>query len=632
VGDLDQDGNADLLVGSSSTGGFAVMRGDGAGGFTAPEVIADAGGADTVLADFDSDGRLDVLAAGVGLVLLNRGGGVFDPSAEVVAGGVETVATGDVDGDGHQDAVLIDRDWFWIYVALGNGDGTFREAVRYETARRSDAVTLADMNGDGRPEILTANRNGEDIGVMFNDGAGAFSQQYLYKVALGPVAIATGDVNGDGVLDVVTANDEGEAMSVVLGEGDGTLGSAQAVVSRITPQSAASGDADGDGDIDLVVLRGDTPTIDYFERTASGLRGYGVEIPAGRRPFAVRMQDLNGDGRADMQVLNQLCCGTSGTLAVHLSNGDGTFAEPVEYATDPFPLQLHLTHIDGSGGVDAVVLAEDGLASVYLGDGAGGFFARRVITIGGDPRSMVVADATGDGRVDILAYDADGESVRMLPGLDGGRFGEVIESPVGEQGQDMTAGDFDGDGTVDLALSTGSRSALVVFNDGAGRFGEGLELQVPSYPFATGALVDAINADGAGPMDLLLSPPGNRTAYQAEVFLFIADGLGGFAEPEVVFVGDEWADIVVEDANGDGREDVLVVDQSDNSVTILAGACGGQACRVDLDGDGALTIFDFLAFQNAFDAGESIADFDGDGELTIFDFLAFQNEFDTGCA
>lgn len=55
-------------------------------------------------------------------------------------------------------------------------------------------------------------------------------------------------------------------------------------------------------------------------------------------------------------------------------------------------------------------------------------------------------------------------------------------------------------------------------------------------------------------------------------------------------------------------------------------------CRVDLDGDGELTIFDFLAYQNLFDAGDPIADFDGDGALTIFDFLAFQNEFDAGCA
>ncbi len=54
-------------------------------------------------------------------------------------------------------------------------------------------------------------------------------------------------------------------------------------------------------------------------------------------------------------------------------------------------------------------------------------------------------------------------------------------------------------------------------------------------------------------------------------------------------------------------------------------------CAADLDGDAELTIFDFLAFQNLFDAGDLLADFDGDGELTLFDFLAFQNQFDAGC-
>ncbi|UYV14167.1 MAG: hypothetical protein NCW75_07705 [Phycisphaera sp.] len=63
--------------------------------------------------------------------------------------------------------------------------------------------------------------------------------------------------------------------------------------------------------------------------------------------------------------------------------------------------------------------------------------------------------------------------------------------------------------------------------------------------------------------------------------------------------------------------------------SLLFAAGGG--CRADLDGDGSLTIFDFLAFQNLFDSGDPLADFDGDGDLTIFDFLAFQNEFDAGC-
>lgn len=51
----------------------------------------------------------------------------------------------------------------------------------------------------------------------------------------------------------------------------------------------------------------------------------------------------------------------------------------------------------------------------------------------------------------------------------------------------------------------------------------------------------------------------------------------------------------------------------------------------DINGDGVLDLFDFLAFQTAFDAGDlAIADFDDDGSLTVFDFLAFQTAFDAG--
>ena len=58
----------------------------------------------------------------------------------------------------------------------------------------------------------------------------------------------------------------------------------------------------------------------------------------------------------------------------------------------------------------------------------------------------------------------------------------------------------------------------------------------------------------------------------------------------------------------------------------------GSPCRVDLNADGTLDFFDFLAFQNLFAAGDSAADFSGDGLLDFFDFLAFQNEFAAGCA
>jgi subtilisin family serine protease len=56
-----------------------------------------------------------------------------------------------------------------------------------------------------------------------------------------------------------------------------------------------------------------------------------------------------------------------------------------------------------------------------------------------------------------------------------------------------------------------------------------------------------------------------------------------------------------------------------------------SGCPWDLDLDGELTLFDFLAFQTAFNAREAAADLDGDGSWTIFDFLTFQSGFDAGC-
>ncbi len=80
-------------------------------------------------------------------------------------------------------------------------------------------------------------------------------------------------------------------------------------------------------------------------------------------------------------------------------------------------------------------------------------------------------------------------------------------------------------------------------------------------------------------------------------------------------------------------EDVFVVP---DGVTVQSSQIGIRdnqrvRCITDLDRDGELTIFDFLAFQHLFTANDPTADLDFDGELTIFDFLAFQNAFDAGC-
>ncbi|MFI4882711.1 MAG: GC-type dockerin domain-anchored protein, partial [Phycisphaerales bacterium JB064] len=121
--------------------------------------------------------------------------------------------------------------------------------------------------------------------------------------------------------------------------------------------------------------------------------------------------------------------------------------------------------------------------------------------------------------------------------------------------------------------------------------------------------------------------PGSRES----VFHFTrgADGLWR-QERELVPTPPEWMQKYGNTMATDGRYAVIGASaDQDGAAYLFDLACG--ACAVDLDADGALTVFDFLAFLNLFQDGDAQADFDGDGALTIFDFLAFQTAFDAGC-
>jgi hypothetical protein len=113
----------------------------------------------------------------------------------------------------------------------------------------------------------------------------------------------------------------------------------------------------------------------------------------------------------------------------------------------------------------------------------------------------------------------------------------------------------------------------------------------------------------------------------------IAGGKDGLATPLYRWTGGDWQLVTNRPA---GRVEDFGYDPALNAVVFSSSDAWKvwhwtPPCRVDLDCDGQLTIFDFLEFANAFDAGDARADFDGDGAFTVFDFLAFQNAFDDGC-
>ncbi len=161
------------------------------------------------------------------------------------------------------------------------------------------------------------------------------------------------------------------------------------------------------------------------------------------------------------------------------------------------------------------------------------------------------------------------------------------------------------------------------------------------------ALGDARRNDGFGAavhLDgklLLVQARGRRDGTSSgRVFRFERDAAGHWYEigqlvpnPPVYAGSYGWAMDSAGGASGmalvGAHDDVTLPADQYGAAYFFDLAC--NPCRPDLDLDGALTIFDFLAFLNLFEDGEAAADFDGDGALTIFDFLAFQTAFQAGC-
>src|SRR5437868_6363139 len=243
------------------------------------------------VADVNGDGKLDLVVAnncsngncfssaavGSVSVLLGNGDGTFQAAVVFDSGGsgATSVAVADVNGDGKPDLLVAN---FCVTtsncangtvsVLLGNGDGTFRPAVAYNSGG-SLAVSLAvaDVNGDGKPDVVVANctncgsppGNGS-VGVLLGNGDGTFQTAQVFTSGE-PSAVAIADVNGDKKPDVIVAQCVSPAfgcvpgqVGVLLGNGDGTF---QAIVTYGTgaanPNSVTVADVNGDSKLDLVV-------------------------------------------------------------------------------------------------------------------------------------------------------------------------------------------------------------------------------------------------------------------------------------------------------------------------------------------------------------------------------------------
>ncbi|MBI5038562.1 MAG: VCBS repeat-containing protein [Nitrospirae bacterium] len=176
--------------------------------------------------------------------------------------GPNSLALGDLNGDGVLDVVTADRSSDSMSVLLGKKDGTFQTAKMYTMGssgidiHHPEEVTMGDMNGDNRLDVvvISSGANSDspgDLAVFLGNGDGTLQSPIFHTIGNQPISVALGDINLDGNMDAVTANYSSGDVAVLLGNGDGSF-QPPIIYHTNEVSSIALGDLNGDNILDMV--------------------------------------------------------------------------------------------------------------------------------------------------------------------------------------------------------------------------------------------------------------------------------------------------------------------------------------------------------------------------------------------
>ncbi|HWZ81502.1 MAG TPA: FG-GAP-like repeat-containing protein [Terriglobales bacterium] len=599
--DVNGDGKLDLVALTPYNGVF-IYLGKGDGTFQAPVAYAtgctNGTGACNALAvgDLNGDGKPDLAleaneTTGGGIsILLNNGTGGFGTAtyypvaiSGVFAGG--GIAIGDVNGDKKPDVVVGSASATAI-VYLNSGTGTFtvKGTVGSVPLNGTNNVVLADINNDKKLDIIVPDGAG-DVFTFYGTGKGTFTAGPAYPLQdcndCSNFLVALGDFNGDGTLDLLESNGF-NTNTVSLGRGDGTFQTTQLYDYTATAQAdnLVTADFNGDGFPDIaqsVAGTGVSGKIGINLGSSHGVLGKTSYATASTCSanfvWWVATGDVNGDGKADLvATLNGnggAGCQTN-TVAVMLGLGTGKFKTAAYYATGSTAQEevVYLVDVNGDGKLDIVTGNADGTISVLLNKGNGTYNAGTLITsmasISPLPDYLTFADFNGDGEMDIAVSTNNSlTAVYVLPGNGNGTFGTPIQTATPYYPISLVAADFNKDGKADLLVTTtangctnGDRGYAFLQGNGNGTFSPG---SLNCLPYQSPLIPIVADLNGDGKLDVVI-PFINGNGVPAGPAILQGNGDGTFTSSLSFYTGRTTTSAAVADFNGDGMPDVALVE------------------------------------------------------------------------
>lgn len=314
VADFDGDGRLDVVVTDFATTTPRALRNLGGGHFAAPQLLPAAGyGVLSIgTGDFNSDGRPDVVGRSSSAVVLwtRNANGTFTLAQQLQSqsNAQPAIAVGDVNLDGRPDAVTTTVTGFQVF--RGSGLGLVAGPTTAAYGLLSD-VAIGNLDGDGRPDVVVVDATPfvQGVRAFLGNGTGSFTAGGTAATAFGPEAASLGDLNHDGFDDVVTSDSfsfidvpPAFSITVLLSDGNGGFSSSTVYPTASGPVSGDIGDLNADGHPDVVVSGVIGTGLAVYANDGTGALTQ-VTVPAVvNAPQTPVIADLDEDGRPDIAV------------------------------------------------------------------------------------------------------------------------------------------------------------------------------------------------------------------------------------------------------------------------------------------------------------------------------------------